>query len=60
MLTDADRENVMKLVLASKTENLITSTHFMDVSRNVKYILSSFILLFFYSHWYIRDFGDTF
>lgn len=32
MLTDADRENVMKLVLASKTENLITSTHFMDVS----------------------------
>lgn len=30
--TDTDRENVMKLVVALKSENLITSTHFMDVS----------------------------
>lgn len=33
--TDVDRENVMKLVSAMKSENLITSTHFMDGFNSV-------------------------
>jgi len=33
--TDTDRENVMKLVIALKAENLITSSHFMDVSEHL-------------------------
>lgn len=33
--SDADRENVMKLVSAMKSENLITSAHFMDGYRSV-------------------------
>lgn len=32
LLTDGDRENVMKLVIALKAESLINSAHFMDVS----------------------------
>ncbi|XP_060572704.1 eukaryotic translation initiation factor 4 gamma 2-like, partial [Ruditapes philippinarum] len=33
--SDTDRENVMKLVVALKSENLITSSHFMDGYRSV-------------------------
>lgn len=33
--SDADRENVMKLLVSMKTENLISSSHFMDAFRSV-------------------------
>lgn len=61
--TDTERENVMKLVVTLKSENLITSTQFIDVSIRIKSIACccsncSIKLddLFFLESYYFYDF----